>query len=122
MNQEPPNHQQLLEEARRCLELVRERLELRKQLQLSAEVENSSDLLSRMEPKMQGISGVMESPVYRIMINHEMDFLNFPMDGMGFPEAVPEMEVPAPESTLLPSRGGRDNPQSFGADSRDFTT
>lgn len=55
--QEPPNHQQLLEEARRCLELVRERLELRKQLQLSA-------------------------------------------------EAVPEMEVPAPESTLLPSRGG----------------
>lgn len=55
--QEPPNHQQLLEEARRCLELVRERLDLRKQLQLSA-------------------------------------------------EAVPEMEVPAPESTLLPSRGG----------------
>ena len=38
--EEPPNHQQLLEEARRSLELVRERLELRKQLQLSAEVEN----------------------------------------------------------------------------------
>ena len=58
--EEPPSHEELLEEARHSLELVRQRLEHRKQLSC------------QMSPT----------------------------------EAVPEMEVPAPESAPLPSRGG----------------
>ena len=34
--EEPPSHEELLEEARRCLELARERLELRERLQEAA--------------------------------------------------------------------------------------